>query len=74
MTAVGPPDWPITALPERRSGTLSPLFVARENAPEPRALARLPASAHILCDACRELVNEEGQMPPQDRNLAGTAI
>jgi hypothetical protein len=29
MTAVGPPDWPITALPERRSGTERYSLVAK---------------------------------------------
>src|SRR5687768_9981620 len=58
MTAVGPPDWPITALPETRSGTEHPIRCdGRENAQRLMCWQLLrgcrpmtvPVLAHILC-------------------------
>jgi hypothetical protein len=42
MTAVGPPDWPMTALPETRSGTVHSFICGAHHAPGERTLASFP--------------------------------
>src|SRR6185503_3930195 len=73
MTAVGPPDWPITALPERSSGTdATPVCGARE-CPGALRPGKAPSFGPHWCDGAGSS-KRGGSDAVQDRNLAGTAI